>query len=103
VQGPINTTILRVAGLVALCALAAILTWSVLIADFSTAQAQDGSTNGTTAQTTDDQYDDQNTVFQTVPVFESGGPEDGPVPPMPGGDCPAEFPVEENAGCYSRQ
>lgn len=26
-------------------------------------------------------------------LFDSGGPSDGPVPQMPGGECPKEFPV----------
>lgn len=38
--------------------------------------------------------------YNTTPLFESGGPEDGPVPPMPGGDCPPEYPVEKGDGCY---
>lgn len=25
--------------------------------------------------------------------MEAGGPEDGPVPAMPGGGCPGEFPL----------
>jgi hypothetical protein len=34
-------------------------------------------------------------------LMESGGPEDGgPVPPMPGGGCPEEFPAEKDGGCY---
>jgi uncharacterized ion transporter superfamily protein YfcC len=97
-----SSTILKVVGLVALCALAALLTWSVLVGDFESAQAQDQYNTGTTATTTgDDQYDDvQVTQYQTVPVYESGGPKDGPVPPMPGGDCPQEFPVLKDYGCY---
>ena len=34
-----------------------------------------------------------------VPLLEAGAPEDEPVPPMPGGSCPPEFPVEENGRC----
>ena len=33
-------------------------------------------------------------------ILNSGGPEDGPVPIMPGGGCPKEFPVEKGKGCY---
>lgn len=33
------------------------------------------------------------------PLLQAGGPTDGPVPPMPGGGCPREFPVAENGGC----
>jgi hypothetical protein len=33
-------------------------------------------------------------------LFDSGGPENGPVPLMPDGGCPAEFPVERAGLCY---
>ena len=33
-------------------------------------------------------------------LLEAGGPEDGPVPALPGGGCPAEFPVEQGNACY---
>ena len=33
-------------------------------------------------------------------LLDAGGPESGPVPPMPGGRCPEEFPVEASGGCY---
>jgi hypothetical protein len=33
-------------------------------------------------------------------LLEAGGPDQGPVPPMPGGGCPAEFPVEQGNACY---
>ncbi len=39
-----------------------------------------------------DQYDDE--------LMESGGPEDGPVPAMPGGGCPEEFSVARGGACY---
>ena len=35
-------------------------------------------------------------------LFNSGGPSNGPVPLMPDGSCPVEFPVEQNGRCYSR-
>ena len=34
------------------------------------------------------------------PLLNAGGPTTGPVPPMPGGGCPAEFPVSRNGACY---
>ncbi len=37
--------------------------------------------------------------YETAPLFESGGPEDGPVPAMLGGGCPQEFPVEKDGSC----
>jgi cytoskeletal protein RodZ len=33
-------------------------------------------------------------------LMRSGGPEDGPVPLMPDGSCPEEFPVKHNGLCY---
>jgi hypothetical protein len=33
-------------------------------------------------------------------LFDSGGPENGPVPLMPDGGCPAEFPVARAGLCY---
>jgi len=35
-----------------------------------------------------------------TPPFKAGGPQDGPVPLMPGGSCPAEFPVKQGKACY---
>lgn len=32
-------------------------------------------------------------------LMEAGGPTDGPVPVMPGGGCPEEYPVEEAGAC----
>jgi hypothetical protein len=34
------------------------------------------------------------------PNFNSGGPSEGPVPVMPGGKCPKEFPVQKNGACF---
>jgi hypothetical protein len=33
-------------------------------------------------------------------LFESGGPRSGPLPLMPDGGCPKEFPVKTNGACY---
>ncbi len=33
-------------------------------------------------------------------LMNSGGPREGPVPSMPGGGCPAEFPTLHNGLCY---
>ena len=32
-------------------------------------------------------------------LLNAGGPKEGPVPAMPGGGCPAEFPVEQDGAC----
>jgi hypothetical protein len=34
-------------------------------------------------------------------LFKSGGPPDGPVPLMPGGKCPPEYPVQKDGACYA--
>lgn len=34
------------------------------------------------------------------PMLKSGGPEGGPIPLMPGGKCPAEYPVKRGGECY---
>jgi hypothetical protein len=33
-------------------------------------------------------------------ILDSGGPERGPVPLLPGGGCPEEYPVERSGACY---
>jgi hypothetical protein len=33
-------------------------------------------------------------------LFDSGGPENGPVPLMPDGGCPVEYPAERDELCY---
>ncbi len=33
-------------------------------------------------------------------LMNAGGPADGPIPLMPGGGCPAEFPIERDGACY---
>jgi hypothetical protein len=33
-------------------------------------------------------------------VLDSGGPAHGPVPLMPGGGCPSEYPVRKDGACY---
>ncbi len=34
------------------------------------------------------------------PLMEAGGPAAGPVPLMPGGGCPEEYPVRRHGACY---
>ena len=36
------------------------------------------------------------------PLLQAGGPTNGPVPLMPGGGCPREFPVEADGDCRRR-
>ena len=35
------------------------------------------------------------------PLMNAGGPGEGPVPLMPGGDCPEEFPTKRGGACYA--
>ena len=35
-----------------------------------------------------------------APQFKAGGSEAGPVPLMPSGGCPKEFPVKQGKACY---
>jgi outer membrane biosynthesis protein TonB len=35
------------------------------------------------------------------PLLEAGGPSTGPVPMMPDGSCPPEYPVKRTGACYS--
>jgi hypothetical protein len=55
-----------------------------------TATSSPTSTASPTA--TSDQYDRD--------LFNAGGPISGPVPVMPDGSCPAEYPVKQNGACY---
>jgi micrococcal nuclease len=40
------------------------------------------------------------TPFGDRTVLDSGGPENGPVPLMPGGGCPVEYPTQRGNVCY---
>ena len=35
-----------------------------------------------------------------APLMKAGGPSEGPVPVMPGGRCPKEFPVQLGNSCF---
>lgn len=39
--------------------------------------------------------------IQDDSLLEAGGPAEGPLPKMPSGGCPEEFPVELADGCYA--
>lgn len=60
----------------------------------TTQQYEDTASGGTT------QY--ETTQYNTTPLMQSGGPEDGPVPPLPSGGCPDEFPVDKDGACFAR-
>ena len=50
------------------------------------------TSTATSAAAVTDQYDRD--------LFNAGGPSTGPVPLMPDGSCPVEYPVEQNGACY---
>src|SRR5919112_2674175 len=74
------------------------------------------TTSTSTSSATEDQYDDANVAVvdqgssaaavedQYVEgvggLFDSGGAAGGAVPLMPGGGCPAEYPMEIDGACY---
>ena len=62
---------------------------------YETTQYENTSSGGTTQYETT-QYE------TTTPLMQSGGPEDGPVPPLPSGGCPDEFPVDKDGACFAR-
>lgn len=55
---------------------------------------QDPETTSRTRSSSENRRDERRKLL------EAGGPDQGPVPPMPGGGCPAEFPVEQGNACY---
>jgi hypothetical protein len=58
----------------------------------STASPTATSSPTSTASPTANQYDRN--------LFNAGGPATGPVPLMPDGSCPVEYPVKQNGACY---
>ena len=65
-----------------------------------------GGGSATTTNATRDQYannaatDQYQQATPSTTPFNAGGPASGPVPLMPDGSCPPEFPTEENGACY---
>jgi hypothetical protein len=62
-----------------------------------------GSGSSSTNNAAQNQYQDNSTNQDTGngDLFNAGGPGSGPVPLMPDGSCPAEYPVKSNGACYS--
>ena len=58
----------------------------------SVAATSSPTSTATSAAAVTDQYDRD--------LFNAGGPSTGPVPLMPDGSCPVEYPVEQNGACY---
>ncbi len=47
------------------------------------------------------QYDDGSGNGDSDDLMDAGGPTSGPVPAMPDGGCPVEYPVPQTTGCYA--
>jgi hypothetical protein len=47
-----------------------------------------------------EEQDDQSERRRDDDLMKSGGPDDGPVPLMPNGSCPVEFPTRHNGLCH---
>lgn len=58
----------------------------------SVAQAQGATQDQAAGNAVQDQYQGN--------LMQAGGPANGPVPPMPDGSCPVEFPTERSGACY---
>jgi hypothetical protein len=60
--------------------------------------ALDSDINGTACDE-EDFFSRPNNSKQSL--LEAGGPGDGPVPPIPNGGCPKEFPLQKGEACHS--
>jgi hypothetical protein len=89
------------------------LTWEQLMDPSTPAVAQDTTapsptTTADRSNAAQDQYDDNAAQDQYQQdtgkgqLMDAGGPSSGPVPLMPDGSCPAEFPVRQDEACYPR-
>ena len=58
----------------------------------------DEEANGLRARSSDNDRRGDRESRRTL--LEAGGVQDGPAPTLPGGGCPAEFPVEQGNACY---
>lgn len=66
-----------------------------------------GTSNGDSADASDDQYGNEDPDATPAPtgdaggeLLEAGGSVAGPVPTMQDGGCPKEFPKKEGVACY---
>ena len=60
-----------------------------------------GTTTTTTASPTATASPSPSPTPKDDDLFKSGGPAEGPVPPMPDGGCPSEYPVLKDGACYT--
>lgn len=65
----------------------------------SSSSPTSSSTDGSTGDSSGDSSGDSG-GSNDGDLMDAGGPKAGPVPLMPGGGCPAEYPREESGACY---
>jgi hypothetical protein len=80
-------------------------TWTVTVEDCSASATPGspkpkGSASSSTPASTPKSASPSRKPKPDRNLFDSGGPENGPVPLMPDDGCPAEFPVERAGLCY---
>jgi hypothetical protein len=67
-----------------------------------TASPAPTTTTASPAPTTTTASPSPSTPSPSDRMLNSGGPPDGPVPLMPGGECPSEYSVRKDGACYAR-
>ena len=67
-----------------------------------TASPAPTTTTASPAPTTTTASPSPSTPSPSDRMLNSGGPRRGPVPLMPGGECPPEYPVKKDDACYAR-
>ena len=68
-----------------------------------TSTSSPSSSASASASAAKQQYDEPTAAKQQYEediLFASGGSASGPIPLMPDGNCPAEFPVKQDGACY---
>jgi hypothetical protein len=65
----------------------------------STATASPTTTTASPSPTTTTASPSPSTPSPSDRMLKSGGPADGPVPLMPDGKCPSEYPVRKHGAC----
>ena len=77
--------------------------WTITVLDCGSGGRGTQYEEGPSDQGGSEQYQYEDTTAtpppDDPPLFTSGGPVDGPVPPMPDGQCPPEFPIQEDGSC----
>jgi hypothetical protein len=75
-------------------------TFEATVEDTTTPETTSGSAEQTTARNPRGESGMRTKSQQRRPLMNAGGPTTGPVPLMPGGGCPEEYPVRRHKACY---